>query len=606
MRKLRTQSLLRHTAFVYLSMMVLSAIQTEAAERFGDVVVMTPTAQPLPLWHGYLDHRIRIVNESTRITHKVKLVAPHRAYSHGECISRAERTVVIGPESSATVSLFQPPLPMRGDGQLSVHVDGRFNGEVHLPSMNQAFEPHRGARVCILVSRKLSMDNLDRKLHVKLKSRDDAGGTRRSHRTAQNMPYFLARSDYEISAWSDNWLSYSGFDGVVLSEDDMTDASGPVREAVRRYVECGGALIIAGAKRAPDGWRASQVGTVEDMKEYAVGFGRIVLYPAADFRQLASSELDVLWKIWCATQNPWRGLEDGSNANKEFPVIGSLLIPVRGMFYFLLVFSILIGPVNLIVLARIKRRIWTLWTIPCVSAITCVAIFSYFLLAEGVTPTTRVESLTLLNEQSRHAVTLARVAIYCPLTPAGGLHFGHETEVTPLVMRRGWGKGSFRWMDWTRDQHLGGGWVTARIPVHLRVRKNEIRRERLQVSFKDETRPSVVNGFGERIERAVVADSSGRLYECRNVVAGSRATLVPLALPRLSANRPDFLRGVYGGSHRWTQTLSSITNEPSAYMTPGTYVVALEGTPVMKSGLRGKAVMEARSVVLGILPGTGE
>ena len=606
MRRLPTQSRLRHTAFICLLMAICSALPTGAADRFGDVVVMTPAAQPLPLWHGYLDHRIRILNESTRKTHTVKLVAPHGAYSHGECISRAERTVVIGPESSATVSLFQPPLPMYGDGLLSVYVDGRLEGQVALASMHQAFAAHGNAQVCVLLSRRLSTENLERKLQERLKTRTVA----RVHpprSVQQKMPHTLARSDYETAAWSDNWLSYSCFDGLILTADDMADAPGPVREAIRRYVECGGALVITGSDRIPNGWRASQIQMVEGMKEFAVGFGCMVLYPETNLKQLTVPALEVFWRIWTATHIPWRGLENSGDANKQFPVIESVNVPVRGMFFFLLGFSLLIGPINLIILSRMKRRIWTLWTVPCVSAITCATIFTYFLLAEGVTPTSRVESVTLLDEQSRHAVTLARTAVYCPLTPAEGLRFGHETEVTPMVSRRNWGKGSFRRIDWTRDQHLSGGWVTARVPMHFRIRKSEIRRERLRVSFENGGRPSVVNGFGEKIGRAVLADSSGRLYECRDVAAGSRSELTPLETPtHLSTNRLDFLRGIYQGSHKWTQTLSAITNEPSAFMAPGMYIAVLEGTPFAESGLQGNVDLKAKSVVLGILPETGD
>jgi len=603
MRKPTTRSLLRRAIPAFL-LAIGVAVPPAAAERFGDVIVSAPTAQALTLWHGYLDHRVRVANESTRRTHTVRLVAPHRPYSHGECIRRAERTVVVGPRSSATVSLFQPPLPMHGDGQVAVHVDGRFEGLMPLASMNHAFQAHSNPRVCVLLSRGLSLDNLERKLQARI-PQSRRSTSRHRYRSGHGIPHLLARSDYEVASWNANWLSYSCFDGIVLSDGDMTGAPGPVREAIHGYVECGGVLVLAGSERVPAGWRTTELRTVKGMKEYAAGFGRVILYPSPDLEQLTAAELDVLWDIWNATLSPWRALVGGKDANAQFAVIESLDVPVRGLFFFLLGFALLVGPVNLVALSRAKRRIWMLWTVPCAALITCAGVFAYFLFSEGVTPTTRVESITLLDEASRHAVTLARTAVYCPLTPAGGLHFDHATEVTPLVARRGRMESGLRRIDWTRDQHLAGGWVKARIPTHFRIRKSEIRRERLQVNFGGENPLSVLNGFNERIGRAVVADGDGRLYECRDVAAGSRTPLVPLDESARATGRPGFLRDIYLQSDKWSRTLSAITNAPATYMAPGTYVALLEGSPFVESGLRGNTKGKSVAVILGVLPADG-
>ena len=49
-----------------------------------------------------------------------------------------------------------------------------------------------------------------------------------------------------------------------------------------------------------------------------------------------------------------------------------------------------IGPVNLIYLNRIKRRTWMLWTIPAISVATTLLVFAYSLLREGITPDARL------------------------------------------------------------------------------------------------------------------------------------------------------------------------------------------------------------------------
>ena len=99
----------------------------------------------------------------------------------------------------------------------------------------------------------------------------------------------------------------------------------------------------------------------------------------------------------------------------------------------MLAFVVIIGPVNIIYLNRLKRRTWMLWTIPAISFFTTLLVFAYSLLREGITPDIRIAGLTVLDQVSHHAATFGGTAFYCPLTPSGGLNFDFETEATPLV-----------------------------------------------------------------------------------------------------------------------------------------------------------------------------
>src|SRR5204862_7230127 len=100
---------------------------------------------------------------------------------------------------------------------------------------------------------------------------------------------------------------------------------------------------------------------------------------------------------------------------------------------------------------------------------------------EGITPDVRIESLTVLDQVNRRASTVGTTAFYCPLTPSQGLFFEADTEATPLIELFDYRSSSDRQMDWTRSQHLERGWITARVPAHFRLRKSELRRERIQI-----------------------------------------------------------------------------------------------------------------------------
>src|SRR5262249_7915405 len=188
-----------------------------------------------------------------------------------------------------------------------------------------------------------------------------------------------------------------------------------------------------------------------------------------------------------------------------------------------------IGPVNLVVLSRKKRRIWMLWTVPVISLLTCVAVFGYMLLVEGWEGHLRTEGVTILDESAHRATTLGWTGFYSPFTPSDGLSFGADTELSPQIeddysYRSG---GTARTIDWTSEQHLGTGWASARTPAHFMVRKSEKREERVTVDREAGGTLAMVNGLGEEIAQFWYADEQGRIHTAGPVPAGSQAALTP-------------------------------------------------------------------------------
>src|SRR5262249_60304906 len=129
-------------------------------------------------------------------------------------------------------------------------------------------------------------------------------------------------------------------------------------------------------------------------------------------------------------------------------------LPCSCLVFIMFVFVVAIGPVNLVVLARLKRRTWMLWTVPAISFLTCLIVFVYSLLSEGVTPDVRTESLTVLDQVNRRASSIGTTAFYCPLTPSQGLFFEGDTDATALGSFWDYRSGADRQVEWPRSRHL--------------------------------------------------------------------------------------------------------------------------------------------------------
>jgi hypothetical protein len=263
----------------------------------------------------------------------------------------------------------------------------------------------------------------------------------------------------------------------------------------------------------------------------------------------------------------------------------------------MLLFVIAIGPVNLIVLSRMNRRTWLLWTIPAISFLTCSTVFVYSYLREGITPDTRISGLTVLDQANRRAASIGFTAFYCPLTPSQGLFFSSDTEATPLVEAWDYRGGTDREMDWTQAQHLGRGWVSARVPAHFQLRKTETRRERLEIENVN-GQLTVVNGLGAAIQTLWLADGQSHVYTLTNIAAGQKISL--------GASTTPLKKDEQLGVRTLLEKCGAQANltDATTFLLPNTYIAELNGNPFLENGLGPKAQTsrtKAHAVVYGML-----
>lgn len=180
-----------------------------------------------------------------------------------------------------------------------------------------------------------------------------------------------------------------------------------------------------------------------------------------------------------------------------------------------------------------------LWTTPVISLVTCLAVFAYATFSEGWKRHIRTEGLTILDEKTHRATTIGRTAFYSALIPSEGLHFSDETELTPTPQSMT--TNTVRTVDWTQDQHLASGWITARVPSDFMVRKSEVRRERITVRRGTDSGLQIVNGLGADISKLWLADIDGTIYFGDDISAGEEAKLIPFERVRLEKPDENFL-----------------------------------------------------------------
>jgi hypothetical protein len=568
------------------------ALAADAAVTINNVTV-TVLPQPTAFgsgetYHGYMEYRVALSNLSPDADKRVRLTLPASSWGRGgDQIRSVSRTVVLAPGASTVVSLLQPPVMIRGDG-LGVWVNGESN-RISLSMIDHA-EPN--AHSSNIGSALLVSQGTVASTRSSLQSRLD---TSRSTATSVN------QSEVPVTQWSSNWLSYSRFDGVMITADEMKDAPIGVVEALRRFTMAGGTLIVTGSTwQPPDDWRP-QAAPARGLSEWYCGFGVVVVGP--DDKTLERLVGTIADHVNTSTQ-PWRANRSIEEANNIFPVVDDLQIPKRGLLVLMIGFAVAIGPVNLWLLAKYKRRLWLLWTVPSFSLLTCLAVWVYATAAEGWSGHEKTAALTILDQENMTATTIGWAAFYAPITPGGGLRYDLATELTPQIGRLSGGYyysrsgGRSRSINLGDTQHLVSGWVIARVPSHYQVRKPaETVRQRL--NFRSASSGvEVVNGIGVDVKQLFYADDAGQVHTAGPIAAGETAPMNK-STDKVSA-APAEWRTLYASE--WVGAGGSIgqaARSATKLLRPGTYVAVLDGEPFLESGLGKPKSRKSESVVIG-------
>ena len=529
----------RKLTLIFLCSVTLPILAQAQLPNYGDLTIKVEHLHSYNVGTGYGEYQATIINHSTTQSHKVTVLLTNYGFDQPG-IKEVRRTTELAPMTTATLSLFSLSYPAYGSAA-EVIIDGTKQQERVAITEEKIGNISPGEGPGVLLSQQTFKSGLMNSANIEQAFKTKSG----QWRLATHSP------DIPVSEWSQNWMSYARFSAVILHTDEINVAPEAVRLGLLRYAERGGMLIIAGNWQPPTQWQARR-GSIKDepiekdvseaqpeplpslkpetapsspLPIYYIGFGAVIVTGPLDLKEIAVNQ----WMQVSQTLNNTNSDQSESNnlatINQTFQIVEKFGVPIRGLFVLMLLFVIVIGPINLLWLAKKKRKIWMLWTIPAISLLTCLFVAGFSLFGEGWNATARTEALTILDETAHRATTIGWTAFYSPITPSEGLHFSYDTELIPQLPS-GWDyrrRVPERTIDWTNDQHLDTGWVAARVPAFFKLQKNEARRERLNIRQSTDGNATLVNGLGAEIAQLWWADASGKIYSAENIAAGAQA-----------------------------------------------------------------------------------
>ncbi|MEN3940227.1 hypothetical protein WJU23_02955 [Prosthecobacter sp. SYSU 5D2] len=340
-------------------------------------------------------------------------------------------------------------------------------------------------------------------------------------------------SRFSLEETPEDWLGFSGFDYVMLTDADWQKMTSASRHALLQWTRLGGKLhfYIRGERPAS---------LPPNSKSY--GLGQIETFTWNGSKLLAAGTVARYWN------KPQRlnTLQSGHTNVRGWPMLDALgkrSFNSWQVIVFLVLFGILVGPVNLFMLAPSGRRHRLFITTPLLSLGASVMMVGIILVQDGIGGIgARAIYLHLEPQEAAAYVTQKQISRTGVLLGAG-FEMKQAALVEPLTLPA---------TDWVKLKNThdmqpvsltqngpsrGGNFFQSRAEQAQMIRTAISTRARLEVqpATSAEDPPVLVSALGFTVEEMFYADATGGIWRLQSPLAtGQKADLVKV--------EPDELR----------------------------------------------------------------
>jgi hypothetical protein len=325
-----------------------------------------------------------------------------------------------------------------------------------------------------------------------------------------------------------DWLAYSGYDSLVMTDTDWSSVAPGARRAILSWLELGGQLILYSASNATP----SSLGLPS-----RPSLGSISMQPLPSSLILdAAPLLDLTNKT-----NPtrWRNASIQSDYNTSWPLqahFGNKEFNYGIFIAVLIVFGILVGPVNLFYFAKSGQRHRLFITTPIISLLASFILLALIIFQDGfgghgirrvfmeVRPDAGLNAAFVHQEQiSRTGILLSGrftvdPACYFVPVPIASSRWSRYTNDYNT-------RGTFNLQpadtkleasgDWWQSRSEHGHAISAVVPTRGRIETTDNPNE-------------LVSTFSFPIETLYHLDSNGQWHRAEKIVTGKKFTLSPV------------------------------------------------------------------------------
>lgn len=201
-----------------------------------------------------------------------------------------------------------------------------------------------------------------------------------------------------------NWQELAILDAIIISKTDSKHLPQEFLKILPNWIAAGGQLVLIGD---------CAIKGFENISDGRYGLGAIIRYKdKIDWADLIP-RLNDTFAALCRVQTEEPKFPSDIAA---LEVINSLKngTPFGSLIIILLIFSIIAGPVTIIVLARKNERLKLLWIFPLIATIFSILTIIIILCSKGISPSLYQYAYTVVDEKAGKVITSQNDIIVAP------------------------------------------------------------------------------------------------------------------------------------------------------------------------------------------------
>lgn len=389
---------------------------------------------------------------------------------------------------------------------------------------------------------------------------------------------FAARC--EPARLPEDWRAYSGYDVLMLTDDDWTATTPGARASILQWVRLGGSLEIHRLTGSPTTF--ASLGIPADGARSDFGFGSVALDRTdTAFKLDAASVVKRLF----GGSIPSVSREIESDYSSSWPLhdkFGKRSFSYGIFIVVLVAFGILVGPINLFVFAKSGQRHKLFITTPIISLATCALLIALIFLRDGVGG--RGERIVLIEVRPEAGENRAYV-LQEQISRTGvlfGSSFGltEDAWISPVpIAPSPWARltpgrsTDARYTARFGDEGLKitGDWFQSRSEQGQLIRAVVPTRGRIEIKGSGGA-PVLVSTFDFPVSTIYYTDRSGGFWTATDLKAGTAVTCAPLT-------KPAFDAAILGERARLGPTHAKLLQSASAR--PDSFIAVTDDAPAI-------------------------
>ncbi len=242
----------------------------------------------------------------------------------------------------------------------------------------------------------------------------------------------LVGSPMDLELLLGDWRGLAGFDTLWLSDASFAKLDAVRRGAVRDWIDHGGLLCLC--VQTPDPSLRPALGLPPEGDAADVGLGRVRLVPW-DGKPLPSETIADK-----ANQPRFTRAADTVTSAADWPItrhVGTIPVNATFLIGFIVVFAVLVGPINLFVFARSAQRHRLFWTTPAISVGASVLLMAFIILQDGFGGHGERALFCLLVPDQKKTVVVQEQVVRTGVVLAHGFDVGEDLLLSPLKIADG-------------------------------------------------------------------------------------------------------------------------------------------------------------------------